>query len=145
MINDARVPRFIADSVGSTDTQCHGSVGLEVDGKIKAAASFDNFNGANAFIHFSNSPNVGIVPRGFLTMVFTYAFRVLKVRRLSAAFADKDRRVCRLGEICGFKFEATLRGACPQGDLVIYKLLPEDCRFLLKNRVRDAVESVPTR
>lgn len=130
LINDPRIPQFIASSVGSTDTQCYGSVALEVDGEIQAAASFDNFNGVNAFLHFTNS-KTRIVPRDFLKLVFGYAFKELKLKRLSAAFSSKNRVVCRLGEICGFKFEAVLKGAAPDGDLVIYKLTRETCRFIV--------------
>jgi RimJ/RimL family protein N-acetyltransferase len=130
VINDPRTAQFIADSVGSTDCECHGSVGLEVDGQIVAGATFDNFNGKNVFIHFSSARSLRVFSRDLLRMVFGFAFGVLKVQRVSGAFSSANRKVCRLGEIIGFKFEARLRDACPDGDMMIYRLNREDCRFL---------------
>lgn len=131
LVNDPRVPKFVSDSVGSTDTQCYGSVALEVDGQIKAAGLFDNYSGTNAFLHFSVAPKVGI-PRDLLRLVFTFAFKELGLKRLSAAFPKARKDVCRLGQLCGFRFEAVLKGAASDGgDLMIHRLLPGDCQFIV--------------
>lgn len=130
VINDPRTAKFVADSVGSTDTQCHSSIGLEIDGKLVAGATFDNYSGPNIFLHFSNSP-VGIIPRDFLKLIFGYCFNGLKCKRVSAAFSSNNYKVCRLGKLIGFKLEACLKDCFPDGDMLIYSLKREDCRFIV--------------
>ena len=130
LYNDPRTAQFIAKSVGSTDCQCHSSIALEEDGQIIAGALFDNYSGPNIFIHFSSS-EVHSFPRDLLKLVFGYAFNALKVKRVTGAFSSSNKRVKKLGELIGFKYETKLAGACQDGDLLFYCLKPADCRFLV--------------
>jgi len=130
VVNDPRTAEFVAKSVGSTDCQCYGSLGIEKDGEIVGGTAFDNYNGVNIFVHFSVRPKA-YFGRSFLTLMFSYLFHGLKVKRVSAAFSSANEQVKRLARLIGFHLEATLSGACPDGDMEIWRLVKRDCRFVL--------------
>src|SRR5712672_1824069 len=99
VVNTSEVSEFVCRSVGSTDTQCYGNMGLEVAGKIVAGALWDNYSGANCFIHFSTTLN--IIPRDFLRWIFGYLFDGVKVTRVTAAFSSRNTKVLRLAKLIG--------------------------------------------
>lgn len=131
LFNDPRVVHFVAQSVGSTDCSATASIGVEEGGKVVAGVVYDNFNGANIFIHFTVAQGYQIC-RGFLRLVFGYAFDCLKAKRITGAFSSANEKVRRFGERLGFQFETLLKDAAPDGDLMFYTLRREQCRFVGK-------------
>ena len=51
-------------------------------------------------------------------------------RRLTGLVASDNHAARRFDEHIGFKLEATLVDACPTGDLLVYAMRREDCRWL---------------
>lgn len=132
LFNDPRVPEFVARSVGSTDCKAYASFGVEDDGKIVTGVVFDNYTGANVFIHFSTDPTRRI-GRSFLKLVFSWAFDWLKVKRITGAFGSGNDKVKRFAEQLGFSYETRLVGAYSDGDMVFYALRRPRCRHLIKS------------
>lgn len=130
VVNDPRTPALLAKTVGSNDCQCYGSFGIEVDGQVVGGATWDNYNRVNCFVHFSVNKGT-YFGRSFLTLMFSYLFHGLRVKRVSAAFSSANEKVKRLATLIGFKIEATLQAACPDGDMEIWMVTPKECRFLL--------------
>lgn len=130
LFNDARVNRFVAESVGSTDCEAHSSLGWEVDGRVDAGVVFDNYSGRNIFVHFSRRPGHNF-NRKFLRLVFSYAFECVGVQRITGAFSSGNALVRAFAAKLGFLYETRLEGACMDGDMEFWRLERNRCRFLI--------------
>lgn len=98
------------------------------DGRIVAGILFQDCNGTNAFAHIAVDP--GGMNRRFLSIIFDYPFVQLKLKRFSAVIASSNAASLRLVEHLGFELEAILHDAHPDGDLCIYKMTAENCRWI---------------
>lgn len=68
--------------------------------------------------------------RMFLRALFYYPFLQLHCRRVTALIDDDNERSLRLVEHCGFEQEGRMRHATARGDVLVYGLLKEHCRWL---------------
>jgi RimJ/RimL family protein N-acetyltransferase len=123
---------FIQSAVGglakSSDMQ---AIGLARDGKLVAGAVYEGFNGVNMWVHVAGLPGRSWLNREFLKAGFRYPFIQCGVKRLSGYVNASNTDARRFDEHVGFKEEARLRGAAPDGgDVIIYVMRKEDCRFL---------------
>lgn len=103
-------------------------IGRVKDGQIVAGAIYHDFNGANVFAHIAVDP--GGMSRRFLSIIFDYPFNQLGVQRITGVVPSSNAAARRLDEHLGFELEATLQGAHPDGDLLIYKMTADSCRWL---------------
>lgn len=98
------------------------------DDRIVAAVLYQDHNGPNVFAHIAVDP--GGLNRRFLSIIFDYPFRQLGVQRITGVVASSNAAARKLDEHLGFELEATLAGAHPDGDLLIYKMTADKCRWL---------------
>lgn len=98
------------------------------DGQIVAAALYEGHNGPNVFAHIAVEP--GGMNRQFLSLIFDYPFNQLGVKRITGVVPSSNKAAQRLDEHLGFELEANLAGAHPDGDLLIYKMTADKCRWL---------------
>ena len=104
--------------------------GLEEDGRIIAGVVFNDYNGANISMHVASDGSKRWMTRQFIWMVFDYAFNQAKVKRITGLVGEGNTEAQLFDEHIGFKLETTLSDAHPSGDLLIYVLRREDCRWL---------------
>jgi len=69
--------------------------------------------------------------RDFLWFVFYYPFKQLGVKRITSPIPSNNTEAQKFIENIGFELEATLQDAHPDGDLLIYKMTPDMCRWLV--------------
>lgn len=98
------------------------------NGQIVAAALYQDCNGANVFAHIA--VDRGGLNRRFLSLIFDYPFRQLGVKRITGVVASSNAAARKLDEHLGFELEAILHDAHPDGDLLIYKMTADKCRWL---------------
>lgn len=106
----------------------YSAIGWVADQKLVAGALYENCNGANVFAHIAGDGNW--LKRQFLWVIFDYPFNQLKVSRITAPVASTNKKCRRFIEHLGFTHEATLKDAEPDGDLLIYKMTRDECRWL---------------
>ena len=107
------------------------AIGLRRDGELVAGAVFEGFNGQNVWAHIAAIPGARWLSRDFLRACFIYAFRVCGVQRVSGYVNESNLAARRFDEHLGFREEARLRGAAPDGsDVIVYVMWRQDCRFL---------------
>ena len=82
--------------------------------------------------------------RDLLWMVFHYAFVQLGLRKLIAPVASTNHVALAQDLRAGFRLEATLRDATPDGHLLLLTMTREDCRWLRikPSRYKDAQQAL---
>lgn len=110
-------------------------IGLMEDGKGPvAAALFESHNGASILVHLAATGR-NWMTRDFLWFVCYYPFMQLGVTKVIAPVESTNYRSVRFIEHFGFTLESTLKDAAPNGDLLLFTLRKEDCKWLsLRNR-----------
>jgi RimJ/RimL family protein N-acetyltransferase len=130
VVNDPRTVKFICEQTGSTDFHNYTSIGLDRDGEIIAGVVYDNFSGANVFMHFAGKHGTRWCTRDFLKMVFGFAFDGMGCRRISGFVPASNKCAVNFELNLGCKVEATMKDAHPTGDMLIMKMDRQECRFL---------------
>lgn len=108
---------------------CRG-IGLERDGKIIAGVVYENWNKRNVFVHQAIE---GRLTRQYLWTICDYPFNQLKVERVTGMIPQGNPKAATAAEKIGFKLETVLKDAHPSGDILIYVLRRNTCRWLNEN------------
>lgn len=104
------------------------AIGRIVDGRIVGGILYEDWNGANVICHIAGEGNW--LSKTFLWMIFDYPFRQLQVKRMTAPVASTNLPARNFVERLGFEREAILHDAHPDGDIIIYKMTADKCRWL---------------
>lgn len=108
--------------------QCFGVE--DEEGRLVAGVAFDNYNVAAIQIHVAALPGVNWVSRELLQRVFSYPFLQLGVKKLIGLVGSTNAAALRFDLALGFRIEATLKDAYPDGDLHILTMTQDRCRWL---------------
>jgi hypothetical protein len=80
--------------------------------------------------------------REYLWYCFHYPFEELKVHKILGLVESDNLEAQKLDEHLGFTLEATLKSAAPKGDLLIYSMTRDQCKWLnLKGKYRGEAQS----
>lgn len=129
-MNSPGLGQWVAERSGGEFSGIGATFGFVRDGVIQAGVLLDNYNGANIHIAVASLHGSRWLNREFLFVVFDYVFRQLQVKRVTALIAESNTPSVRFTEHFGFHREATLADAHPTGNLLIYVMRKEDCRWL---------------
>jgi RimJ/RimL family protein N-acetyltransferase len=106
-------------------------IGLRKDGELVAGVIYEGFNGPNVWMLVAAVPGRSWLNRAYLTACFAYPFIQLGVERVSGYVYASNQDACRFDEHLGFKEEARLKGAAPDGgDVIIYVMWKKGCRYV---------------
>lgn len=111
------------------------SVGLgwKRNGEIVCGVVYTDYSGTNINMHTASDGTKRWLTREFLRVVFDYPFNQLKVKRVTALVPQGNFAARKFDEHLGFIKEATLADAEPTGDLIVYVMRKENCRWLNAN------------
>lgn len=129
-----RVSRFVAGQLGIEGwSQCR-AIGWEKNGQIIAGVVYDYYTGTNICMHIAALPGRRWLTRTFLFYVFHYPFVQLGVKRLTGIIPESNRESVRFAQgLHGSKLEARLKNAHPDGDMLIFVMFKDDCKYLKGN------------
>jgi hypothetical protein len=119
------------------------TVGLFDDVKKEPVAGcfYEGWNGASILLHCAGEGKTWL-NREFLWYVFHYPFEELKVKKILSPVESTNTECRKFIEHIGFSLEATLEDASPKGNLLIYSMKREDCKWLsLKGKYRGQAQS----
>ncbi len=107
---------------------------------------FDQYNKANINMHLAAVPGKRWLNREFLWYCFYYPFCQLGVKRITGLVPASNLQARKFDEHLGFTLEATLKDAHPDGDLLVYCMTKEQCRWLTLKDTRHgkAISSTTT-
>jgi RimJ/RimL family protein N-acetyltransferase len=131
LIADAeRVGEFCSKLMGNIQWGVHTAIGIERDGELIGGVVYDGFNGRNIWAHIAGKPGTRWLTRSFLYAMYHYPFVQLGVERITGPVDSTNLEAIRLDTHMGFVHEATLRGASPNGDLLLFVMWKQNCRYL---------------
>jgi len=105
------------------------AIGLLRDGVLVAGVLFEHYNGRSIAMHVAGEGKDWMT-RDFLMECFRYPFVQLGVHKIIGLVDSSNKDARRLDEHLGFRMEAKIAGAAPRGDLLIFTMTREQCRFL---------------
>lgn len=112
--------------------QGRGSIiGLWDDNKGPLAAClFEAHNKASIMLHIATDGTKKWMNREYLWFVFYFPFKQLCVNKIIAPVESGNLTCRRFVEHIGFSLEATLKDCAPKGDLLIYTMTEDQCKWL---------------
>lgn len=114
---------------------------MDADNSPLAVACFDNYNKVNINVHLAAVSGKRWLNREFLWYCFYYPFVQLGVKRITGIAASSNTEVRKFMLNIGFTLEATLKDAHPDGDLLVYCMTKDNCRWLtLKDSPNELVQ-----
>lgn len=129
-----RVAQYVGEKVSASGFANYTGIGLEQDGKLIAGVLFDYYNGASMNAHIAGEGKTWL-NRRFLHFIFWYPFEQLKIKRLTVLIPRSNSDSLRFVRHLGFELEATLKDAAPDGDVLLFRMFREQCKWL-KLRVK---------
>lgn len=126
-----RVLEFVRTVMPMNYVEHMKGLGLERDGELVAGVLYEGYNGQNVWMHVAAVPGGKWMTRDYLRYSFHYPFNEMGVKRISGYVNASNMAARRLDEHLGFKPEATLTGAAPDGgDVILYAMWRKDCRYV---------------
>ena len=93
-----------------------------------AGVVFDLYNGRSIAMHVAGEGSW--LSRPYLRACFGYVFNQLGCIKAIGLVDSTNARARRFDEHLGFRLEATIADAGKYGDLLIYSMTRQECRFL---------------
>ena len=122
------VGRWVASRTeGRYDPAVATAIGLSTDGVIVAGVIFTDFNTRSMAVHQAIT---GRINREFLFAVSDYAFNQCGATKVIGQVVSSNKKAEKLVTSMGFLKEATIKDAHPDGDIFVYTLEKQHCRFL---------------
>jgi len=135
-----RIADFVSEKIGiGRKTDNFTAIGLESDGKLVAGVIYSDFNGSNITAGIAGEGNW--LTSEFLWFMFYYPFCQAGASRITACVETNNLQSQRFVEKLGFELEFSMKRAGRFGDLLIYRMFREDCKYLEKRHARSINQS----
>ncbi|MBI3715660.1 MAG: GNAT family N-acetyltransferase [Betaproteobacteria bacterium] len=128
VVDAERVGRWVCERTGGSYSE-GTAIGLEEDGELIAGVLYDHYNGQSIAMHVAAAGKRWMT-REYLRACFAYPFLQLRVKKILGFVDSANQEARRFDEHLGFAREATIADAGKEGDLIIYSMTPEQCRFI---------------
>lgn len=121
-------------------TNEHGNFGAAVgigwarDERLVAGVVYNEWNGVNVCMHVASDGTRRWMTREFLRIAFDYPFNQAGVNRITGMVGEGNVQARRFDEHLGFRLETRLAGAHPTGDLLVYVMWRDECRWLRRTK-----------
>lgn len=108
-------------------------IGWMRDGKMIAGVVYADWNGPNVVCHIASDGSRRWLNREYLWTIFDYPFNQLKCRRITICVGEGNKDSRKFVEHLGFEKEAQLENAHPTGDLLVYRIKKEECKWIFQD------------
>jgi len=103
------------------------SIGLKKNGEFVAGVIYENWNRRTITCHIAISGR--LTPR-YLAVIFDYPFNVCDVKKIIVPVDSTNSKSVNLVEKMGFTEEARIKDGMADGDMILYTLAKNDCKYL---------------
>lgn len=97
---------------------------------LVAGVAYAEWNGVNVVCHIASDGTKRWLTREFLWTIFDYPFNQLGCKRITVCVGSGNAASRKFVVHLGFSEEATLFGAHPTGDILIYRMTRKECRWI---------------
>ena len=122
----AHVVAWVAKRLRGQFAPTAEGIGLYKDGLV-AGVIYENWNHRSVTCHIAIE---GRMTPAYLASIFHYPFRFLGVDKIICPVSEGNDESKALVENMGFEEETRIKDAHPEGDLVIYTMTLDQCRFV---------------
>lgn len=127
VLNDAQVGAWIAQRGGGFYREGTKCIGLQNSrGELVAGVLYDYYNGASVYMHTA----VDRITREYVRVCFDYPFNQLRCNVVIGLVPEGNAKARRFDEHLGFVLNSRIPHADPTGDLLVYTMNREQCRWL---------------
>lgn len=111
---------------GTYNPESSQAIGLVRD-QLVAGVIYENWNHRSITCHIAIE---GRLSKRYIAAIFDYPFNVAMVEKIICPVASSNEASKKLVENMGFRKEAKITDAHPEGDILIYTMTRQKCRFL---------------
>lgn len=104
-------------------------IGWAKNGELVAGVAYADWNGPNIVCHIA-AEGKRWATRYYLWAIFDYPFNQLNCKRITVCVGEGNSTSQLFVEHLGFRLEATLSAAHPTGDLLVYVMWKEWCKWI---------------
>ena len=126
-----RVGHWVAARSGasySTDTYAFG---LEINGELVAGVMYNQlYPKASVAIHMAATKGRYWATREVIQHAFIYPFEHLQVHKLIGYVKEDNLDARQVDEHLGFILETRIKNACVGGDILVYTMTRDQCKYL---------------
>lgn len=128
-----RVGKFVADLIGNSSWYEYQAIGQEISGELVAGVVIDSYvKNARCSIHCAGIGKKWL-NREFLFFVFDYVFKKLNCKVVVNPVNSNNRDSVRFTSHLGFREVARIEGGYEDGDLIIFALPRNECKWIEVN------------
>lgn len=99
------------------------------DGEFLGGFILTNYNGAICFVHMAGKHPRWCSPE-LMWVMFDHAFNRMQVKRMLCTVGSKNERALQQVRRAGWRSEHRILGGTPDGDLLIFSMARDHCRWL---------------
>jgi RimJ/RimL family protein N-acetyltransferase len=103
------------------------SIGLKKNGEFVAGVIYENWHGKSITCHIAVT---GRMTSAYLGAIFHYPFNVCKVGKIIVPISSANIASIKFVEKMGFLEEARIKDAMADGDMVIFTMPKNRCKYL---------------
>jgi len=103
------------------------SIGLKKNGEFVAGVIYENWHGKSITCHIAVT---GRMTSAYLGAIFHYPFNICKVGKIIVPVSSANIASIKFVEKMGFLEEARIKDAMADGDMVIFTMPKERCKYL---------------
>jgi RimJ/RimL family protein N-acetyltransferase len=123
------VSRWVVNQLGGVYTGAEVGIGLEKNGELIAGVSYYQYNGRSIAMSIA-AKGKRWANRNYLHAIFAYPLRQLKLNKVLALIDSENVESMRFAQKLGAKREATIEGAGKFGDMVVWSMSLNHCKWL---------------
>lgn len=129
--NQSELCAWLCERIGYAPTKNIQCLARVEGGIIRGVVGYDNYNGASIMMHVAGEG--AWLNREMLRVCFDYPFNVCEVKMIIGMVPSGNVEAMRFNYHLGFKKVLELKGAHPDGSLVLMTMTRGECRYLNRN------------
>ena len=122
-----QVARWVCKKLHACYEEGAEGIGLERGGDLVAGVCYENWNGRSIMCHIVID---GRMTPEYLAAIFHYPFVYLVVDKIIVPIVQSNKDSIKFVMKLGFTYSTALKDAHPDGDINLYEMKREDCRYV---------------
>lgn len=128
IVHGKHIGEWVALQMGGLfDVEHSQAIGLQRNGELVAGIIYENWNGKSVVCHIAIR---GRITPEFLSVISQYAYVQCGAHKIIAPASSDNRRSVDMLRKMGFREECRIRNAQPGGDICLFTMTKDSCKYL---------------